>query len=508
MEPASDPSTSKPAVPPITAPTGIDLHPAPRRTVHISRRAGIAIIGVLVLLLAGFAWGGYRRSQQNQAAARQAGLPRTVIPAHADDQLMHAIPPADASVVHPQNGLLPPQKLNLLQAPNLNGPPNVGPAAAFHAAGPCGLDATGMPMRFNPQTGQPCDLPVERVVVRQAPPKIPRGAIPHLPVAPPEDHDIEAAWQLEHEAMLAPTTTRTGSNLGASLKPAALAQLASSSDQTPNLASIGKALGLSPNTTSGATAAPITETEYDAQNAQTRKDAFLKTAQNRSAAEDYLRYTRDAPLSRYEIKAGWEIPAVLEQSLNSDLPGELKALVTSNVYDTATGQYLLIPQGARLVGKYDSRVSYGQDGVHVAWSRIIFPDASSIDLDGMLGLDSHGNAGLRDQVDHHYKRLIGMSVLTSMFMAAFAISQNRTQTILAYPTPSQAAETAVGQELSMTGAQMARRNMNVQPTIKVAAGYRFTVRVNRDILFEAPYQPARPQTLEPESRRSAFRASR
>ena len=69
MEPASDPSTSKPAVPPITAPTGIDLHPAPRRTVHISRRAGIAIIGVLVLLLAGFAWGGYRRSQQNQAAA-------------------------------------------------------------------------------------------------------------------------------------------------------------------------------------------------------------------------------------------------------------------------------------------------------------------------------------------------------------------------------------------------------------------------------------------------------
>ena len=502
MEPASDSSTSKPAVPPITAPTGIDLHPAPRRTVHISRRAGIAIIGVLVLLLAGFAWGGYRRSQQNQAAARQAGLPRTVIPAHADDQLMHGIPPADASVVHPQNGLIPPQKLNLLQAPNLNSPSNVGPAAAFHAA-PCGLDATGMPMRFNPQTGQPCDLPVERVVVRQAPPKIPRGALPRLPVVPPEDHDIEAAWQLEHEAMLAPTTTRTGAALGASLKPTTLAQLASSSDPTSNLAAIGKVLGLSPNATPGSTAAaPITETEYEAQNAQTRKDAFLKAAQNRGAAEDYLRYTRDAPLSRYEIKAGWEIPAVLEQSLNSDLPGELKALVTSNVYDTAAGQYLLIPQGSRLVGKYDSRVSYGQDGVQVAWSRIIFPDASSIDLDGMLGLDSHGDAGLRDKVDHHYKRLIGMSVLTSMFMAAFAISQNRTQTILAYPSPSQAAETAVGQELSMTGAQMARRNMNVQPTIKVPAGYRFTVRVNRDMLFEAPYQPARPQA--PELRHSTF----
>jgi len=285
-----------------------------------------------------------------------------------------------------------------------------------------------------------------------------------------------------------------------------LASLASG-DQTPNLAAIGKALGLGSNGGSSAAAStPVAETDYEAQNAQTRKAAFLEAAQNRGVTEDYLRYTRDAPLSRYEIKAGWEIPAVLEQSLNSDLPGELKALVTSNVYDTATGQYLLIPQGSRLIGKYDSRISYGQDGVQVAWNRIIFPDASSIDLDGMVGLDSHGNAGLREKVDRHYTRLIGMSVLTSVFMAAFAISQNRSQSILAYPTPAQAAETAVGQDLAMTAAQATRRNMNVQPTIKVAAGYRFTVRVNRDILFEAPYEPERPQTMEPAPRR--LRASR
>jgi type IV secretory pathway VirB10-like protein len=497
MEPTNNPNASKPAVPPITAPTGIDLHPAPRPTVRISRRAGIASIGLFGLLLLGFAWGGYRRSLQNQAAARQVGLPRTVMPAHADDQLLHAIPPADASVVHLQNGR--------------PGAPNVGPTAALNAAAPCGRDAAGMPMRFNPQTGQPCDLPVERVVVRRAPSSmphtVPQNTLPHPPFAPTEDHAIEAAWQLEHEAMLAPTTTRTGAALGANSQPAALAQLASSRDQTPNLTAIGKALGLGSNASPTAAAA-VTETDYEAQNAQTRKDAFLRAAQNRSAAEDYLHSTRNPPLSRYEIKAGWEIPAVLEQSLNSDLPGELKALVTSNVYDTATGQYLLIPQGARLFGKYDSRVSYGQDGVQVAWSRIIFPDASSIDLDGMLGLDSHGNAGLRDQVDHHYKRLIGMSVLSSMFMAAFAISQNRSQTIIAYPTPGQAAETAVGQELTMTGAQLARSNMNVQPTIKVPAGYRFTVRVNRDILFEEPYEPARPQSPESQSQRPAFGVSR
>ena len=103
--------------------------------------------------------------------------------------------------------------------------------------------------------------------------------------------------------------------------------------------------------------------------------------------------TRTAPLSPYEIKAGWEIPAVLEQALNSDLPGELKALVTSNVYDTATGRYVLIPQGSRLIGRYDSRVAYGQDGVQVAWSRLVFPDASSVDLDGMVGLEHRATQG-------------------------------------------------------------------------------------------------------------------
>jgi type IV secretion system protein VirB10 len=231
----------------------------------------------------------------------------------------------------------------------------------------------------------------------------------------------------------------------------------------------------------------VPENEYDSQNMQTRKEFFLTASRDRRA-DDYLRSNREAPLSRYEIKAEWEIPAILEQALNSDLPGELKALVISNVYDTATGLYLLIPQGSRLIGKYDSRISYGQDGVQVAWGRIIYPDASSVDLDGMVGLDSHGNAGLRDKVDHHYRRLVGFSVLTSIFTAAFDISQRTSQSALTYPTPAQTAGSAVGQELSQTGAQITRRNLNVQPTIKVPPGYKFVVRVNRDIVFEAPYE--------------------
>jgi len=194
-------------------------------------------------------------------------------------------------------------------------------------------------------------------------------------------------------------------------------------------------------------------------------------------------------LSKYELKAGWEIPAVLEQALNSDLPGEVKALVSSNVYDTASGRYLLIPQGARLVGVYNSRIGYGQDGVQVIWDRVIYPDASSLDLSGMIGQDAHGFSGFRETVDHHYKRLVSFAVLTSLFAAASEISQNQNRSLLTYPTPAQVAGSAVGQQASELGAQVTRRNLNVQPTIKVSVGYRFNVRVNRDIVFDSPYQP-------------------
>jgi type IV secretory pathway VirB10-like protein len=183
----------------------------------------------------------------------------------------------------------------------------------------------------------------------------------------------------------------------------------------------------------------------------------------------------------------------LEQGLNSDLPGGLKALVMSNVYDTATGQYLLIPQGARLVGEYNSRVTFGQNGVQVAWHRVIFPDGSAIDLNGMEGLDAQGNAGLRDKVDHHYKQLFGVAVLTTMFDAALAVTQSRQQSVLLYPSPTQETEAAAGREVSQLGTQAARKNLNVQPTIKIPPGYKFTVRVNRDILFEEPYRPVQAQ---------------
>jgi len=183
-------------------------------------------------------------------------------------------------------------------------------------------------------------------------------------------------------------------------------------DDLARIAALSQALG-NRNTSESATeqtALPTSgarnEADYDGQNMQAAEAAFLSAAQQ-PKTDDYPGPTRTGPLSPYEIKAGWDIPAVLEQSLNSDLPGGIKALITSNVFDTATGRYLLIPQGSRLIGKYDSRIPYGHDGIQVVWDRIIFPDASSMDINGMVGLDTHGNSGLRFDVDHHYKRLFG-----------------------------------------------------------------------------------------------------
>jgi type IV secretion system protein VirB10 len=336
-------------------------------------------------------------------------------------------------------------------------------------------------------------MPQERVVVRQAPVVPSQTQIsPQAPQEPsPEQKRLMLAYQRDQEARLAPTLI---SNSGSSAlrAPTELGPLPNAQDDISRVAAVSQALagGRGSDSTGAELQRMLAARPQDGDdpNAQSRKEAFLASARTRQT-EDYLRSTRSAPLSSYEIKAGWEIPAVLEQSLNSDLPGELKALVTSNVYDTATGRYLLIPQGSRLVGRYDSHVTYGQNGVQVVWERIIYPDSSSVDLNGMVGLDSHGNAGLRDQVDHHYKRLLGFAALTSMFNAGFAMSQPQGQSVLAYPSAGQLAAEGVARDMTEFGAEITRKNLNTQPTIKVPVGYKFTVRVNRDMLFDAPYQP-------------------
>ncbi len=348
------------------APNGLDLHPQPRKVVRISRRASMVIIFVVVGLLLAFAYGGYRRTQRAQVAARDAGLPKNVSPAtQASAEFTKSIPDGTAPLANRNTaGLQPPAAAS----PDKN-------------LTPCGSNPqTGQPYRFNPQTGQPCDgLPQERLVVRQAPIAKAPQSVPVVTTheETPEERRVAAAYAREQEARMAPTGIK--SSVGTSSFGPLASNGRSGSDDLAQVAALTKAVGSSSvDLPSGDLSRSLTQTEneYDGQNMQTRKEVFLSAARTHQS-DDYLRSARDVPLSMFEIKAGWEIPAVLEQSLNSDLPGELKALVMASVYDTATGQYLLIPQGSRLIGKYDSRVAYGQDGVQVTWSRIIFPDASS-----------------------------------------------------------------------------------------------------------------------------------
>ena len=221
---------------------------------------------------------------------------------------------------------------------------------------------------------------------------------------------------------------------------------------------------------------------------QEKKREFVASAQG-DLDPPYLAASRQPPRSRYELKTGTVIPAVMLQGINSDLPGEMVAIVREAVYDTATGRHVLIPQGAKLFGSYDSSVAYGQRRALVVWRRLIYPDGSTLELGGMQGADAGGYAGFEDEVDNHYGRLVGFGLLTSLMSAAFQVSQPEESGDGQALTPRQIAAGEVGRELSQLGIEATRRNMNLQPTIKIRPGYRFVVTVNRDVAFAAPWAP-------------------
>ena len=221
------------------------------------------------------------------------------------------------------------------------------------------------------------------------------------------------------------------------------------------------------------------------QNRQEQKVAF---AYQSTVAADTSTSTREPALSRYEIRAGWDIPATLEGGLNSDLPGNIKAIVRENVYDTATGKFLLIPQGSRVVGIYNSQITYGQGRVQVVWTRLIYPDGTAVSLGNMPGVDAEGYAGFHDKVNNHFSRLVSEALLASAFAAGVGLSQKQNSNAL-QPSNGQLLSSAVGQQLGQLGSEITNKNLSIQPTIIVRPGYRFDVRVTKDIVFNQPYTP-------------------
>lgn len=213
------------------------------------------------------------------------------------------------------------------------------------------------------------------------------------------------------------------------------------------------------------------------QNRQERKEAFLGAEVE---TDIYNPYRLQEPISPYQVMAGTIIPASLVTGLNSDLPGQVIAQVTEHVYDTPTGQHLLIPQGSKLLGRYDSVIAYGQSRALVVWSRIIMPDGTSIKIDNLPAVDMSGYAGLEDRVDHHSWQLFKAAILSSTLSVSSEIGRDRDDDIL------NALRDGGQQTINQAGQQIVTQQLQVQPTLKIRPGWRLRVIVNKDIVLQ-PY---------------------
>lgn len=215
-----------------------------------------------------------------------------------------------------------------------------------------------------------------------------------------------------------------------------------------------------------------------AQNMQDRKLDFLDEG---SDPDIYNPHAIQDPVSPYQVMAGTIIAASLVTGLNSDLPGQLIAQVTEHVYDTMTGTHLLIPQGTRLIGRYDSNVAFGQERALVVWQRLILPNGTSVVVDNLPGVDIAGQAGLEDEVDFHTWRLLkGIALSTLLGIGTELAARDDEDALIAAGRESAFESTNdIGQEIT-------RRNLDIQPTIRVRPGFPLRVIVNRDLILR-PY---------------------
>jgi type IV secretion system protein TrbI len=212
---------------------------------------------------------------------------------------------------------------------------------------------------------------------------------------------------------------------------------------------------------------------------QVRKLSFLKAGPDK---EIYNPHGLEKPASPYQLMAGTIIAASLVSGLNSDLPGFVIAQVTEHVYDTVSGRFLLIPQGSRLLGRYDNVVAFGQERALVVWQRIIMPDGTSVVIDNLPATDTGGYAGLSDQVDLHTWTLLKSVALGTVLGVGsqLAVGSSDNDLIKALQQSTQSTTNRAGQRL-------VERQLNVQPTVTVRPGWPLRVIVHKDIVLR-PYR--------------------
>ncbi len=261
-------------------------------------------------------------------------------------------------------------------------------------------------------------------------------------------------------------------------------QLASRSDAAPVQSQPGTSPAGSPFDFGIGQSAPVpfgAERDQDPSR-QIRKLAFLEEGAEISTDN---RHAIDDPVTPFEVMAGTVIPASLITGVNSDLPGTVIAQVTQNVYDTVTGQYLLVPQGARLIGRYDSVIAFGQSRALLVWTRIIYPDGASIRIDNLPASDVAGYSGLRDAVDFHTFRLLKGIVLSTLLGVGTELSFDQSESDIVEALRESAQNSA-----NQAGQRIVQRNLDIQPTIRIRPGWPLRVIVNKDLVLR-PYDQGR-----------------
>ncbi|ODN44060.1 conjugal transfer protein TrbI [Piscirickettsia litoralis] len=226
---------------------------------------------------------------------------------------------------------------------------------------------------------------------------------------------------------------------------------------------------------------------------------------NQSAKDDtQSKHVMQDPDSPYMIMEGTYIPAVLQTAINSDVPGLIRARVTRNVYDTASGRYLLIPQGTTLVGIYNSDVKYGDERAQIKFTRMIRPDGSSIVLSAPPGMNDIGESGISGDVDNHWGAIIGAGLLGVLFNIPAILAENRANSSsnqICYTSAGDAyscgsstsssvstsAAQSLGQTSSQIGGKIADRSLGLKPTIRLPIGTLFSVFTRKDMTIP-PYR--------------------
>jgi type IV secretion system protein VirB10 len=212
-------------------------------------------------------------------------------------------------------------------------------------------------------------------------------------------------------------------------------------------------------------------------NAQGRKEAFVSNVDGRG---DVNPHTLTSLPSPYTLSAGSVISASLITGLRSDLPGLVTAQVTESTYDSATGRLLLIPQGARLIGSYDSVVAFGQKRALIVWQRIIMPDGSSLKLDNVPATDPSGYAGLEDKVDFHTWQLLKGVMLSTLLGVSSNLALSGQGDLV------QAIRMSTQDNVSRAGDMITQRNLGIQPTITIRPGAPVRLVVQKDLVFNEP----------------------